>query len=380
VIISVLKETTPGERRVALTPDAVKRLAGAGASVHVQGGAGEAAGFADEDYRAVGAELVADAAALRRSADVLVTVYRPAESDVADLKESAVLVGMLQPATNAALVRALAGRKVTAFSLDALPRITRAQSMDILSSMATIAGYKAVLLAATSLPKFFPMLVTAAGTIPPARTLVLGAGVAGLQAIATARRLGAIVQAFDVRPAVKEQVESLGAQFLAAETADLQAEGAGGYAKELSEEQHRRELELIHKHVTQVDVAICTAQIPGRRAPVLITEAMVRGMRPGAVIVDLAAEGGGNCELTKAGQDVVAHGVTILGPVNLAATVPTHASQMVSRNLLSFLQHLIKDGSVKLDFQDDITAGACITHAGEIRHEGARAAAGARGS
>jgi NAD(P) transhydrogenase subunit alpha len=380
VIISVLKETTPGERRVALTPDAVKRLAGAGASVHVQRGAGEAAGFADEEYRAVGAEIVADAAALRRSADVLVTVYRPAESDVADLKASAVLVGMLQPATNAALIRALAGRKVTAFSLDALPRITRAQSMDILSSMATIAGYKAVLLAATSLPKFFPMLVTAAGTIPPARTLVLGAGVAGLQAIATARRLGAIVQAFDVRPAVKEQVESLGAQFLAADTADLQAEGAGGYAKELSDEQHRRELDLIHQHVTQVDVVICTAQIPGRRAPVLITQAMVQEMRPGAVIVDLAAEGGGNCELTKAGQDVVAHGVTILGPVNLAASVPTHASQMVSRNLLSFLQHLIKDGSVKLDFQDEITAGACITHAGEIRHEGARAVAGARGS
>ncbi len=380
MIISVPKETTPGERRVALTPDAVKRLAGTGASVRVERGAGDAAGFADEDYRAVGAEILPDAATLRRAADVLVTVYRPAESDVADLKESAVLVGMLQPATNAALVRALAGRKVTSFSLDALPRITRAQSMDILSSMATIAGYKAVLLAATTLPKFFPMLVTAAGTIPPARTLVLGAGVAGLQAIATARRLGSIVQAFDVRPAVKEQVESLGAQFLVADTADLQAEGAGGYAKELSEEQHRRELELIQKHVTQVDVAICTAQIPGRRAPVLITEAMVKGMRPGAVIVDLAAEGGGNCELTKAGQDVVAHGVTILGPVNLAATVPTHASQMVSRNLLSFLQHLIKDGSVKLDFQDEITAGACITHAGEIRHEGARAAAGARGS
>jgi NAD(P) transhydrogenase subunit alpha len=380
VIISVLKETTPGERRVALTPDAVKRLAGIGVGVRVERGAGEAAGFADEEYRAVGAEIVPDAAALRRAADVLVTVHRPAESDVADLKESAVLVGMLQPATNAALVRALAGRKVTAFSLDALPRITRAQSMDILSSMATIAGYKAVLLAATTLPRFFPMLVTAAGTIPPARTLVLGAGVAGLQAIATARRLGSIVQAFDVRPAVKEQVESLGAQFLVAEAADLAAEGAGGYAKELSEAQHRRELDLIHQHVKQVDVVICTAQIPGKRAPVLITEAMVTDMRPGAVIVDLAAEGGGNCELTKAGQDVVAHRVTILGPVNLAASVPTHASQMVARNLLSFLQHLIKDGSVKLDFQDEITAGACITHAGEIRHEGARAAAGARGS
>jgi NAD(P) transhydrogenase subunit alpha len=380
VIVSVPKETTPGERRVALAPDAVKRLGKLGASVRVEHGAGDAAGFADDGYRAAGAEIAPDARSLRQGADVLVTVHSPAEADVADLKDGAVLVGMLQPSANPGLVRALVRQRVTSFSLDALPRITRAQSMDVLSSMATVAGYKAVLMAAAGLPKFFPMLVTAAGTVPPARVLVLGAGVAGLQAIATARRLGGIVQAFDVRPAVKEQVESLGAQFLVADTAELQAEGAGGYAKELSEEQHRRELELIHKHVQQVDVAICTAQIPGRRAPVLITEAMVKGMRPGAVIVDLAAEGGGNCELTKAGQDVHAHGVTIMGPVNLASTVPADASHMISRNMQSFLQHLIKDGSVKLDFQDEITAGSCITHAGEIKNEAARAAAGTGGS
>lgn len=380
MIISVPRETVPGERRVALAPDAVKRLSGGAVRVRVERGAGVAARFRDEDYRGAGAEIVAEARALRRDADVLVMVHRPTEGDVADLKEGAVVVGMLQPATNAALVQALARRRVTSFSLDALPRITRAQPMDVLSSMATIAGYKAVLLAATALPKFFPMLVTAAGTVPPARVLVLGAGVAGLQAIATARRLGAIVQAFDVRPAVKEQVESLGAHFLAADLTGLEAEGAGGYAKELSTEQHRRELELIHQHVKQVDVVISTAAIPGKRAPVLLTEAMLREMRAGAVIVDLAAESGGNCELTKAGQEVEAHGVTIIGAVNLAATVPTHASQMYSRNMLSFLQHLIKEGSVKLDFQDELTAGACVTHAGEIRHEGARAMAAAGGS
>lgn len=380
MIISVPKETAPGERRVALTPDVVKRLSGSAVRVRVESGAGAAARFPDEDYRAAGAEIVAETRSVRRDADVLVMVHRPPEADVADLKEGAVVVGMLQPATNAALVQALARRRVTSFSLDALPRITRAQPMDVLSSMATIAGYKAVLLAAAASPKFFPMLVTAAGTIPPARVLVLGAGVAGLQAIATARRLGAVVQAFDVRPAVKEQVESLGAQFLAADMTGLAAEGAGGYAKELSEEQHRRELELIHQHLSQVDVVISTAAIPGKRAPVLITDAMLRDMHAGAVIVDLAAESGGNCELTKPGQEVEAHGVRIIGATNLAATVPTHASQMFSRNMLSFLQHLIKDGNVKLDFQDELTAGACITHAGEIRHEGARALVAAGGS
>ncbi|MBI2403265.1 MAG: Re/Si-specific NAD(P)(+) transhydrogenase subunit alpha [Gemmatimonadetes bacterium] len=380
MIISVPRETVPGERRVALVPDAVKRLSGSAGRVRVEAGAGVAARFSDQEYRAAGAEIVAEAQGLRREADVLVMVHRPSEADVGDLKDGAVVVGMLQPATQPALVQALARRRVTSFSLDALPRITRAQPMDVLSAMATIAGYKAVLLAAAALPKFFPMLVTAAGTIPPAKVLVLGAGVAGLQAIATARRLGAIVQAFDVRPAVKEQVESLGAQFLAADLTGLAAEGAGGYARELSAEQHRRELELIHQHLKQVDVVISTAAIPGKPAPVLITDAMVRDMRAGAVIVDLAAETGGNCELTQAGREVEAHGVTIIGAVNLAATIPTHASQMFSRNMLSFLQHLIKDGNLKLDFQDELTAGACITHAGEIRHEGARALVAAGGS
>jgi NAD(P) transhydrogenase subunit alpha len=380
VIISVPKETVPGERRVALAPDAVKRLSGSVVQVRVERGAGVAAKFSDEEYRAVGAEIVADGRAVRTGADVLVMVHRPTEAEVGDLKEGAVVVGMLQPATNASLVQALARRRVTSFSLDALPRITRAQPMDVLSAMATAAGYKAVLLAAAASPKFFPMLVTAAGTIPPAKVLVLGAGVAGLQAIATARRLGAVVQAFDVRPAVKEQVESLGAQFLAADMTGLEAEGAGGYAKELSTEQHRRELELIHKQLKLVDVVISTAAIPGKRAPVLITEPMVRDMRPGSVIVDLAAESGGNCELTKAGQDVEAHGVTIIGAANLASSIPTHASQMFSRNMQAFLQHLIKDGNVKLDFADEVTAGACITHAGEIRHEGARALVAAGGS
>ncbi len=376
MIISVPKETLPGERRVALAPDAVKRLSKGPVQVRVERGAGDGAWFSDEEYRAAGAEIVSDPQVLRREADVLVTVHRPAEAHVADLKTGAVVVGMLQPLQHPQLVQALARRGVTSFSLDALPRVTRAQPMDVLSSMATVAGYKAVLLAAVASPRFFPMLVTAAGTIPPAKVLVLGAGVAGLQAIATARRLGAVVQAFDVRPAVKEQVESLGAQFLSADLSDLAAEGAGGYAKELSEEQHRRELALIHQHIRQVDVVITTAQVPGRRAPVLVTAAMLQDMRPGAVIVDLAAEGGGNCELTKAGEEVEAHGVKIIGAVNLAATVPTHASQMFSRNMQSFLQHLIKDGNIRLDFQDELTAGACITHGGEIRHEGARAAIG----
>lgn len=373
MIISVPKETVPGERRVALVPDTVKRLTGSAVRVRVESGAGAGARFSDEEYRVAGAEIVTDGAALRREADVLVMVHRPSEAEVADLKEGAVVVGMLQPATNPALLQALARRQITSFSLDALPRVTRAQPMDALSSMATIAGYKAVLLAAAALPKFFPMLVTAAGTVTPARVLVLGAGVAGLQAIATARRLGAMVQAFDVRPAVKEQVESLGAQFLVADLTGLAAEGAGGYAKELSDEQHRRELELIHQHLKQVDVVISTAAIPGKRAPILITDAMVRAMRAGAVIVDLAAESGGNCELTRPGREIEAHGVSVIGATNLAATIPTHASQMFSRNMLNFLLHLIKDGNLKLDFQDELTAGACVTHAGAIRHDAARA-------
>jgi NAD(P) transhydrogenase subunit alpha len=378
VIIAVPKETAAGERRVAFTPDAVKRLAGADVTVRVEAGAGAEAGYPDDVYRSAGAEVTADAQALWRDAQLVLKVQRPADdagagrTELAWLSKGAVVIGMLQPLTDHALVKELARLGVTSFSLDALPRISRAQTMDVLSAMSTVAGYKAVLLAAAHLNRFFPMLVTAAGTVAPAKVLVLGAGVAGLQAIATARRLGAVVEAFDVRPAVKEQVESLGAKFLEAEDLAGAGEGEGGYAKELSEEQHEREQELIHERLKQVDAVITTALIPGKPAPKLITEAMVRDMKPGSVIVDLAAERGGNCELTKVDEPVVAHGVTILGPGNLPSTVPFHASQMYARNVSAFLGLLIKDGQLNLDFDDEIVSGTCITHEGRVVHEAVR--------
>ncbi len=356
----VPKETVAGERRVALVPDTVAKLVKDGHELVVELGAGVAAGFPDNAYRAAGATL-GDAWA----ADIVCKVQLPSSAEVAKLRENTALIGMLQAATSADLLRQLAQRRITAFSLELLPRITRAQAMDVLSSQATAAGYKAVLLAAGTVPKFFPMLVTAAGTLSPARVLVLGAGVAGLQAIATARRLGAIVSAFDVRPAVKEQVESLGAKFLVMEE-KVEAEGAGGYAKELSEDQHRRELEFLARSVKDADVVITTAAIPGKRAPILVTRAAVDGMRAGAMIVDLAAETGGNCELTQAGKTVEHHGVTILGPVNLPATLPLHASQMYARNVWSFLTHLVKEGKLQLDFTDEITKGTCVTHDGKV--------------
>jgi NAD(P) transhydrogenase subunit alpha len=369
VIVAVPKETAAGETRVALTPDAAKRLAGKGVTVRVERGAGEAAGYLDAVYQEAGCEITDRAAAL--SGDIILTIQAPADPEA--IREGAALVGLFWPLTAPDVVRAFAGRKLTSFSLDLLPRITRAQSMDVLSSMSTVAGYKAVLLAATASVKFFPMLVTAAGTIVPSRVLVLGAGVAGLQAIATARRLGAILEAFDVRPAVKEQVESLGAKFLATDTADLAAEGEGGYAKELSEEQHQRELELIHQHLKETDVVITTALIPGKPAPKLITTEMVKDMRPGSVIVDLAAEAGGNCELTEPGQEVVRHGVTIIGTLNLPATTPLHASQMYARNVSAFLGLLIaEDGTLALNFDDEIIKGTCVTHEGQIAHERVR--------
>ena len=377
MIIAVPKEIVPGERRVALVPDVVKRSVADGLDVRVERGAGEGALLPDEEFAAAGATLVSDRAALWGEADVVLKVQPPAANGAGGaneldlLREGVVLIGVLRPLVSGGLVRELARRKVTSFSLDALPRITRAQVMDVLSSMSTVTGYKAVLLAASTSGKFFPMLVTAAGTLRPARVLVLGAGVAGLQAIATARRLGGIVSAFDVRPAVKEQVESLGARFIAPEPT-VQAEGAGGYAKELSEEQHRKELELIHEHVRKTDIVITTALVPGRRAPVLITEAMVQDMPSGAVIVDLAAEAGGNCALTEAGRDVVRHGVTVVGPVNLPATMPTHASQMYARNVTAFLQLLVKDGHLALNFEDEIVAGTCITHDGRVVHDAVR--------
>lgn len=380
VNIAIPKEIVEGERRVALVPESAKRLKGDGITVRVESDAGALAGFGNEAYASAGAEVVSDVAALWRDADMILKIHMPSshprlgkhEAELA--KPGAVLVGLLLPMSNPDGVRKLAAAKVTSFSLDLLPRITRAQSMDVLSSMSTVAGYKAVLLAAAHVGKFFPMLVTAAGTIAPARVLVLGAGVAGLQAIATARRLGAVVEAFDVRAAAREQVESLGAKFLAAEAIAEDAEDAGGYAKALSEEQHERELALIQKHIVDADAVVTTALIPGRPAPELITATMVEAMKPGSVIVDLAAEAGGNCALTEAGRDVVKGSVTIMGVRNLPSTMPTHASQMFSRNMLTFVKHIVKEGALSLDFNDEITGATCVTRDGTIVHAGAKKA------
>jgi proton-translocating NAD(P)+ transhydrogenase subunit alpha len=372
VKIGVPSETLQGERRVALVPDGASRLAGYGFEVIVQSGAGAAAGFCDDAYREAGALVEADRRALLAAADVVLAVQAPVIEDVRLLRSGAATMSFLQPATEGAVVEALAAQGVTAFSLELLPRISRAQSMDALSSQASLAGYKAVLMAANRLGKFFPMLMTAAGTIPPARVLVLGAGVAGLQAIATARRLGAVVEAYDVRPAVKEEVASLGARFLELELELEAQEGQGGYAREQSEEFLRKQRELIGEHVAKSDVVITTAAIPGRRAPLLVTAEMVKGMRPGSVVVDLAAESGGNVELTQAGRDINANGVTIIGQRNVPATMPLHASMLYARNVANLLLHLVKDGAINLDFEDEITKGACVTHAGEIVSERAK--------
>jgi NAD(P) transhydrogenase subunit alpha len=377
MIVSVPKETSPGERRVALVPDLVAKLVRAGLDVVVQPEAGAAAGFPDTAYREQGARLEPDTGA---AADVLLKVQPPTPDEVGRLKEGATYIGFLQPYTNAAGIRALAGRRVTAFAMELMPRITRAQPMDALSAMSTVAGYKAVLIAANHLPKFFPLLMTAAGTIQPARVFVLGAGVAGLQAIGTAKRLGAVVEAYDTRPVVKEQVESLGAKFveLGLETQD--AEAKTGYAKAQSEEFYRRQQAMMLKYVAAADAVIPTALVPGKRAPVLITEEMVAGMRPGSVIVDLAAEQGGNCALTEPGREVVKHGVVIVGPLNLPSTVPFHASQMYARTVTNYLLHLVKDGQTRLDLGDELTRGPLVTHQGEVVHEAARAAvAGGQG-
>jgi NAD(P) transhydrogenase subunit alpha len=366
--IGVPKETAVNERRVALTPDIAGRLVKSGLSILVQRGAGEAASFGDEAYRAAGAALAASAADLFAQSDIVLKVQPPSTDEVRLCREGTVLVALFQPSAERDAVSQLAARKVTAFSLALLPRITRAQAMDVLSSQATVAGYKAVLLAAVATGRFLPMLVTAAGTLPPARVLVLGAGVAGLQAIATARRLGSVVFAFDVRPAVKEQVESLGAKFLALDIGE-QGEGTGGYAKQLSEETHRRELAFIAQAVKDADIVITTAAIPGKRAPILITAEAVAGMKPGSVIVDLAVETGGNCEAAQPGADVVRNGVLIVGPLNLPSTLPVHASQMYARNISSFVSLLVKDGALGLDFEDEIVRDTCVTHAGEVRKQ-----------
>ncbi len=364
------KETAPDERRVALVPDTVTRLSAANLEVNVESGAGSAAHIPDSAYEQAGAKIVRTAGALLRDADAVLKVQAPSAAEVELMKKDAVLISFLQPATQGDIVRALATHGVTAFSLELVPRISRAQSMDALSSQASAAGYKAVLMAAGRLGKFFPMLMTAAGTIPPARVLVMGAGVAGLQAIATARRLGAVVSAYDVRPAVKEEVQSLGATFI--ELALETQEGEGGYAREQSEEFLRKQRELIGEHVSKSDVVITTAAVPGRRAPLLVTGEMVKGMRPGSVIVDLAADTGGNVELTQAGKDVEVGGVTIIGTRNVPSTMPLHASQLFARNVSNLLLHLVKDGSIVLDFEDEITKGSCVTHGGEIVNERAK--------
>ncbi len=370
--VTVLKETRTGERRVALVPQGVQELIKAGFSVSVETGAGISAGVTDTDYADAGAEVADSATRALEGARVVVRVNPPATDEpdeTAGLPRDVILVSFLSPLTRADVVHRLVERHVTGISMEMVPRITRAQSMDALSSQATAAGYKAVLLAAGALPRFLPMFTTAAGTIRPGKALVLGAGVAGLQAIATARRLGAIVEAFDVRPAVKEQVESLGARFLEAEE-EVTAEGEGGYAKELSEEQHEKELALIAAAVPDADIVITTAQIPGREAPVLLTEEMVRTMKPGSVIVDLASESGGNCVLTRNDETVTAHGVVIMGPANLPAQIPVHASQMYSKNVVTLLKEMVtEDGRLELDFENDVIGPATVTHAGEVRND-----------
>jgi H+-translocating NAD(P) transhydrogenase subunit alpha len=374
--IGVPKETAEGERRVALVPEVVGKLSGQGLQIIVQRGAGAGALIPDAQYEEAGAQLVDDAAAVY-GADVVVKVAPPSGEETGRLKSDGVLIGFLAPLTNGDGVQAIARSGVTSFALESVPRISRAQSMDALSSQANIGGYKSVLIAATEIGRFFPMLMTAAGTIRPATVLVLGAGVAGLQAIATARRLGAVVQGFDVRAAVKEQVESLGAHFLEFDLGgDL--EGAGGYAKELTPEQQSRQQELMAEAIGKVDVVITTAAVPGRRAPILVTEQAVKLMKPGSVIVDLAAESGGNCELTEPGQTVLRHDVKILGPLNIPSTMAEHASQLYARNISALLGLMLSDeGELSLDFDDEVIAGACITRDGQIVHEGAKAAAAA---
>jgi NAD(P) transhydrogenase subunit alpha len=364
--VVLLRETQAGEARVALMPESVRKLIGLGARVLVESGAGLSAARTDDDYREAGAEISSDRTLLLRTADVLACINRPPQSDLHELRSGSVVIGFLRPLDEpAALVHAVA-QKLTTFAVELIPRITRAQAMDALSSMATVAGYKAVLIGASHIPRMFPLLMTAAGTIPPARVLVLGAGVAGLQAIATARRLGAVVEGYDVRAAAGEQVKSLGAKFLEVDLGGIKTEDAGGYAVELSDEAMNRGRDLIAKHATTADVVITTAQVPGRRAPLLITEEAVNGMKRGSVIVDLAGATGGNCALSKADQTVERNGVTILAPTNLTASVPVHASQLYSRNITSFLTLIIKNGELSIDMNDDVIGPSCVTHQGEV--------------
>ena len=374
--VAVLNESRTGERRVALVPDVIKRLVARGHEIAVESGAGERARLPDSLFEEAGAK-VASGAAVLDGADVVVRVTAPTAEEIDRLPEGSVLIGFLQPLTSPETSRALASAGVTAFAMEAIPRISRAQSMDALSSQASVSGYRSALIAAQELGRFFPMLTTAAGTIPPAKVLVLGAGVAGLQAIATARRLGSQLTAFDVRSVVKEQVESLGAKFLELDIG-ADAEAAGGYARELTPEEQQRQQDALNEALSGFDVVITTALIPGRPAPKLVTAKGVENMRPGSVIVDLAGEAGGNCELSQPGETIVERDVIIAAPLNLPATMPEHASQLYARNIQSLLELITgEEGQLNLDFSDEVVAGACITRDGEIVHEGAKAAVGA---
>ncbi|HEY6986533.1 MAG TPA: Re/Si-specific NAD(P)(+) transhydrogenase subunit alpha [Rhodanobacteraceae bacterium] len=366
-VVAVVRESAAGERRVALTPEVAKKMKSRGATVVVERGAGASANFADAAY--VDCEITDGRDALAR-ADALLTVQPPTPDQIAALKEGAIVIGHLQPHLAPERTKALRDRRITAFAMELLPRTTRAQAMDVLSSQAAVSGYKAVLIAAEAAPKFFPMLTTAAGTIRPSKVLIVGAGVAGLQAIATARRLGAQVEGFDVRPETKEQIESLGAKFL---DLGVSAAGSGGYARELTQEERDRQQQALAEQLKTFDVVVTTAAVPGRKAPRIISAAMVAGMKPGAVIVDIAAETGGNCELTEAGRTVVsANGVSVIGTVNLPSSAPVHASEMYARNLYNFLELSLKDGAINLDWNDELIAKTCLTHAGEIRNEAAK--------
>lgn len=372
MIVGVPKEIYPGERRVALTPAVVPMLAKAGLEVLLEAGAGTAAGYPDAQYQEKGAKIAADRASVFSQSEIIVQVLchgandKNGASDLSLMRRGQVLIGFLRPLASAETVQQVAQTGVSAYAVELMPRTTRAQSMDALSAMASIAGYKAVIAVADALPRIFPMMTTAAGTITPSRILVIGAGVAGLQAIATAKRLGSVVSAYDVRPAVKEQVQSLGGRFveLALETAD--AQDARGYAKAQDEAFYAKQRELLGKVIAENDAVITTAVVPGKKAPVLVTEAMVKGMAPGSVVLDLAAERGGNCELTHPGETIVAHGVTIIGPINLAGTAPYHSSQMYARNLTSFLQNLVQDGKVRAPEDDDIIRDTLLTQGGEV--------------
>jgi NAD(P) transhydrogenase subunit alpha len=372
IVVGVMRESFPGERRVAMVPDIIPQLTKAGCELHIEAGAGLAAGITDEQFTEKGAKIVGSREEVLSKCDVLFQVRtygangEHGKADLAHLREGQLVVGFTESLGEPKLSQEFAGTKAKLFSMELLPRITRAQSMDVLSSMATIAGYKAVMLAANELPKIFPMLMTAAGTVAPARVFIVGAGVAGLQAIAMAKRLGAIVSAYDVRPAVKEQVESLGGKFIEMDIDAGESEDKGGYAKEMDEEFYRKQRELMTKVVAANDVTITTAAIPGKKAPILVTKEMVDGMMPGSIVVDLAAERGGNCEVTQPGETIDVNGVTIMGPLNLASTIPFHASQMYAKNLVTFLLNIIKDGALKLDMEDEIVKDTMVTSDGDV--------------